>query len=154
MNIRKSKPEDWQAIRDLNNATFQINSSMDDFIKLEFPFTEKGEVHYKKVASWEYGYCFVYELDNRIIGYIAMGDAGALHRQGKQLNLEHMGVLKEYQSKGIGTELVQKCFDYAKENDYDRVYVNEYVANQRAINFFRLHGFKDLDLGLQVNIKK
>lgn len=153
MNIRKSEAKDWQKIRDLNNETFKINKGMDKYINSDFPFEEKGETHYKKVASWDYGYCYVYEVDGEIVGYVAMGDAGALHRQGKQLNLEHMVVDKEYQSKGIGTELVQKCFDFAKENGYDRIYVNEYIANQKAINFFRLHGFTDLDLGLQVDIK-
>ena len=78
---------------------------------------------------------FVYEENGKIVG------VGSLHVFWEDLaEIKSLAVLDEYQHKGIGKKIVQKCLEDAKTLGIKRVFALTYVPQ-----FFEKLGFKVVD---------
>lgn len=51
-------------------------------------------------------------------------------------------VIKEYQNKGIGTALLDKCIDICKENGMNKLRLEVDIKNKKAIKVYERKGFK------------
>ena len=81
---------------------------------------------------------FVYEDNNKIIG------VGSLHIFWEDLaEIKSLAVLDEYQNKGIGKQIVEKCIEDAKDLGIKKVFALTYVPQ-----FFEKLGFKVVDKSL------
>ncbi|OGK58937.1 hypothetical protein A3H84_04410 [Candidatus Roizmanbacteria bacterium RIFCSPLOWO2_02_FULL_40_13] len=74
------------------------------------------------------------------------------YKKSKYLEVENMGVIPEYRSKGIGAMLMENAKKWAKENGYQKLFVNSYFKNQKAIDFYKRNGFEEIDISLEVKI--
>jgi GNAT superfamily N-acetyltransferase len=63
-----------------------------------------------------------------------------------------MGVIPAYRSQGVGQKLMEECMDWAKKSGYQKLFVNSYFANKKAVSFYERCGFRPIDLGLEVNV--
>ena len=61
----------------------------------------------------------------------------------KSLELKRIYVLKDFQGKGIAQILLNLVIEYAKENNYDVVYLGVWEHNIRAQKFYLKSGFVD-----------
>ena len=52
-----------------------------------------------------------------------------------------IGLLAQYRGKGIGSEMVHMCVEWARESGYRRVVLDTMESNAMARDFFRKHGF-------------
>ena len=78
---------------------------------------------------------FVYEENGKIVGI------GSLHVYWEDLaEIKSLAVLEEYQHKGIGKQIVQKCIEDAKNLGLKKVFALTYVPE-----FFKKLGFKEAD---------
>lgn len=88
---------------------------------------------------------FVIKKDNKIVGYVLLSSKESKkngYKYRKQLEIEAMGVDKEFRNQGIGTKLLEFVKKYGKENKYTdlRLTVNE--ENENAIHLYEKVGFK------------
>lgn len=82
---------------------------------------------------------YVYESDNQIQGFLGLnGDY-----------IEGIFVDAEYQSKGIGSQLL----NYAKER-YSKLLLNVYKRNERAVTFYLREGFAILTEQIEEETKE
>lgn len=63
-----------------------------------------------------------------------------------------MGVIPIYRSKGVGSLLMAEAKKWAKENKYQKLFVNSYFKNEKAIHFYQKCGFIPIDLSLEMNL--
>lgn len=78
---------------------------------------------------------FVYEENKRVVG------VSSLHIYWEDLaEIKSLAVLPDYQSKGIGKDLVKACIDEARELGIKKVFALTYVPD-----FFEKIGFKVVD---------
>lgn len=88
---------------------------------------------------------YVTTLDDHIVGYcwlrLINKPESLLYREQKNLNIHHFGVLDKYQNQGIGTILMNKVIEYAKESGVDNLLVDAWALNAGAISFYKKCGF-------------
>jgi ribosomal protein S18 acetylase RimI-like enzyme len=96
--------------------------------------------------------CLIAEEDGILAGYIAAGSKDFDYRHSKCIEIENMGVSPSYRSKGIGSQLIEKVVEMAKKRGFQKVYVNTYSDNIKAIDFYEKSGFKKIDISLERNI--
>jgi ribosomal protein S18 acetylase RimI-like enzyme len=58
------------------------------------------------------------------------------------MEIERLYAIKEQLGKGVGRQLMQTCFDYAKKTGCDNVWLGVWEHNTRAIAFYEKWGFK------------
>jgi GNAT superfamily N-acetyltransferase len=59
----------------------------------------------------------------------------------KKIQVERIYVLKEYQGFKIGTELIEKVMQVAKDEGYKIVWLSVWQKNNKAIQFYQRAGF-------------
>jgi ribosomal protein S18 acetylase RimI-like enzyme len=57
-----------------------------------------------------------------------------------------ISVIKSYQNLGIGTLLLDKIIEFAKENQFREVRLEVYCYNKQAIQFYLAYGFKKIEI--------
>jgi ribosomal protein S18 acetylase RimI-like enzyme len=145
MKIREARADEWQIIQDLN----RYDPDMD----LNWPFSAEAITYYKKLASGDYGHCLLAEADSKVLGYIALAvNKNFSYRKSKYIEIENIGVLPEFRSKGIGKKLFTAAKEWAKEQKADRFYVNAYWGNKGAIKFYKDCGFKEMGVMFDMDI--
>jgi len=85
---------------------------------------------------------FVVKVDNKIVGFTYCYD---LRRpDGKTMFYMHsVGLLPEYQNRGLGTKLLAFARDYARENSYSEMFVITDKGNPRACHVYEKLGGKN-----------
>jgi GNAT superfamily N-acetyltransferase len=79
----------------------------------------------------------VAEMDGRIVGYANLHErAGAAH-------LAYLFVDPSHQGWGIGTRLMKRALDEARQRGHKRVTLATAVANRPARRFYERAGWKD-----------
>ena len=68
---------------------------------------------------------------------------------GKHLEIDNIIILPEYQSQGIGSQLMRWVDDYAKNNDCFATELNCYIHNDKAHEFWAKEGYKKIALHFQ-----
>lgn len=94
----------------------------------------------RMLAEKEYFNCYVAETDDlKIIGY-ATYIFSYYTWVGKSLYMDDLYVLPEYRGKGIGTLLIRKVIDYARETKCHRLRWQVSSWNAKAIVFYKSLG--------------
>lgn len=149
LTIRRAVEGDWQVLQELNNFVFQNDKDRDPDMNLNWPFSEQGIKYYQDLTNGNWGRAYIAEEDGRPIGYIALAIKTFDYRKSKYIEVENIGVEPNSQSKGVGTLLMQKADEWAKEIGARGLYVSAYHNNRQAIEFYRKCGFKDWALELE-----
>ncbi len=117
----------------------------DDFKNLNVEWLEKYfevEPYDKEVLSnpekyilEKGGKIFFAKLEDKIIGTVA------LMPKNSSFELTKMAVTDKIQSKGIGSLLMQKCIDEAKNLDLKEIFLFSNTKLDKAINLYKKVGF-------------
>lgn len=100
---------------------------------------EQQQMVIEKILSQNKSTLFVAESDDQLVGFIlALG--GNLKRNQHSAYLV-LGVLEEYQGKGIATKLFNQVFIWAKEKEISRLELTVIKTNFKAFNLYRKMGF-------------
>jgi RimJ/RimL family protein N-acetyltransferase len=100
---------------------------------------EQQQMVIEKILSQNKSTLFVAESDDRLVGFIsALG--GNLKRNQHSAYLV-LGVLEEYQGKGIATQLINQICAWAKEKEISRLELTVIKTNFKAFNLYRKMGF-------------
>lgn len=150
--IKKLVPIDVKILQDLNYEVFKDNYLYDDDLDMDWTYSSKGEEYYKNILQDPQAICLVAQQDGKPVGYIAGRKKDISYRKSNYCEIENMGVIKDYQRKGIGKMLVTEFIKIAKENGFQKLFVNSYSQNTRAIAFYKSLGLKEIDISLEKNI--
>jgi GNAT superfamily N-acetyltransferase len=151
--IRKAKAEDLRAVQDLNHALFESDSSSDDTLNLNWPY-EDGEEYFRRMIAGETGVCYVAEVNDEIVGYLA----GSIKLEQpsystvRRSELENMFVKEEFRSQGIGEKLAKTFLQWSKSSGVAKSFVQAYAPNQRAIAFYQRAGFAPYSVELEIDL--
>ncbi len=66
--------------------------------------------------------------------------------------LESLYVEEAYRSQGVGRQLAQRFLEWAREQGVERMKGTAYVANERAVVFYRKTGFVPKSLTLELGL--
>lgn len=83
--------------------------------------------------------------------------AGKIHtidntRPVKRAELENTLVKTEWRDQGIGGKLFKEFSSWAKERGAKRLVVRAYSQNDKALNFYKKHGFTEISKVLEQDI--
>ena len=80
--------------------------------------------------------CFVYVIDNKIVGVI-LGS-----HDGRRGHINHLAVLEDYRHQGIATSLVNKTIKSFKDEGINKVNLVTFKRNEDGNEFWEKQGFK------------
>jgi ribosomal protein S18 acetylase RimI-like enzyme len=146
ITIRRVLPEDVPVLSAIAKRTFYdtFNGTCteDDMqLFLEEYFSEQSLAN--EIANKK-DHCFFAEIEGKPVGYLRFMedyDSFPLMQQWKALELKRIYILSEYQGKGIAQKLMDFTLDYAKQHQYEVVWLGVWENNLRAQKFYEKYGF-------------
>ena len=153
INIRTANKNDSEALQNLNQEVFIDNQQYDSDLKMDWSKSENGKNYFNKILNDPESCCFIAEENGQPVGYISASPRKVNYLKSKYFEIDNMGVAPKYRSKGIGSLLIDKCLGWAKIKGYNRLHVNAYFSNKKAVNFYKKNGFSETDISLQRNIQ-
>lgn len=87
---------------------------------------------------------FVYEKENKIIGFITFIEAFSLYAKGEYIIITELYVSQKYRNKNIGKELLAKVINLAKKNNKKTIELTTppLPQFQKSLDFYIKNGFK------------
>jgi aminoglycoside 3-N-acetyltransferase I len=117
---------------------FEVVFEMNDFKMPE-------AVHLQRLLDKPDFFSLVARVDNRVAGGLTVYILHRYYSTKPGAYIYDMGVLPEYQRKGIGKKLIGHLFGYCRENNFEEVYVEAESGDTGAVNFYRqLHFSSEL----------
>lgn len=85
---------------------------------------------------------FLYS-DGELSGYLKLNEAPAQTdiNDGQSLEIERIYIAKEFQGKGLGTELMDRAIDLANMRKKLYVWLGVWEENEKAVLFYKKNGF-------------
>jgi ribosomal protein S18 acetylase RimI-like enzyme len=91
-------------------------------------------------------YYWLARAGDEVVGYLRLMEDYSqfpLIKQWKALELKRIYVLREFQGKGVAPLLMEHTINFARENNYQVVWLGVWEHNLRAQAFYRKQGFED-----------
>ena len=137
--IRKLESSDGKDIGDIYKSIVRKPADI-DFITL-----------IQKHAEFENYYCFVAELDDRVIGFIISYVLTLGFGIEKSAWIPALGVYPEFMGQGVGHLLAQEVFKIYKSLGISRVYTSVRWDSTDMLSFYKTLGFERSEF---INLKK
>ena len=110
---------------------------------LEIPVTDEClSETYKKMSGDDRYTTFVAEADGKIVGLVTMVTAMAIGHPNGYTKINGLGVLPEYQNRGIGRMLLKKAEQLAMENGTRYLGLASGFMREEAHAFYEYMGYK------------
>ncbi|MED3575165.1 GNAT family N-acetyltransferase [Cytobacillus praedii] len=87
--------------------------------------------------------CFVAFIDDEVVGGLTGYELLMYDQKGSSMYLYDLAVDKNYQRRGIGSNLVGELMDYCRSKDIKDLFVQANVEDQHAIEFYNKIGGDD-----------
>ncbi len=128
------------------------------------PFQKKyAQAFYELNIEWLETFFYVEEFDKEVLskpekyiissgGHIffaiendtVLGTVALMKDSAKRFELTKMAVLPKQRGKKIGQQLMQYCIDFAKENNFDQLFLYSNTKLENAIYIYRKYGFVEI----------
>lgn len=152
ITIKAGKTNEWRTYQQLCGQLVQDNSQYDKDVLVNWTQTPKG-INFFKNFTKDKQNCLFFAYDgDKPVGYIACVHKEPIYRRSKYLEIDNMEVRPDYRSLGIGSRLIEKAIRWAKANGYQKMFVNSYIKNVKAVNFYKKNGFAEIDISLEKNV--
>lgn len=148
LTIREVKLSDLKNIQKVHNEVIQWSKQFDPVIDINYSYSKKGIKYLIKSIENKNIFKVVAEIDNKIIGYLFGGKFTYDYRKVIYGEIQDMGVISKYRGKGIGTKLVEEFKKWCVKKGYNWLYVNTYVEDTKAVNFYKKQGLTPSDIVL------
>ena len=155
INIRYLNEYDFNCgfFETLSNLTEigQISENREHFISILDGINRYPNIYHVLVATIKSGNT----INNDTISEIVVGTASILieqkfiHNGGYVGHIEDVSVHKKYEGKGIGSKLIKKCVDIAKECKCYKVILDCDISKEK---FYEKSGFKQSCISMRLNI--
>lgn len=122
--------EAYEPVEDPVQFQIYIDEAYDeDKISLELQNPESGHFFLKK--------------ENEIAGYLKVniGESQTEEMGEEYLEVQRIYLLKKFYRQGLGTVLIQKAIELAKQKGKTKIWLGVWEENHRALSFYRNMGF-------------
>ena len=148
MKIRYATIEDAEMLTELSYKTFydafhehpqNAPEDLEDYMEKAFNLeTISAEL------NEENSIFLVAEIENEAAGYakVMLGSIEEGITAERPIELNRLYAKQEFLGKGVGQELMDKCFEIAEENDCDVMWLGVWEYNPRAQRFYEKNGFR------------
>jgi len=121
--------------------TEELQEKMIDFYYNCLPesgrkFEPKGRHQALTKVKDTYDIFLCLEFNNKIIGTVAVNRLSA-----DKCELKSMYLLSKYHGNGLGQKMIDKAFDYAKNNAFKEMYLDTLSSSEGAIRLYKKNGF-------------
>ena len=150
IDIRQATPHDVKLLTDLSYTTFRDafahhpKNAPDDlahYMRQAFN-AEQIEAELAETTS----IFFIASIDDKAAGYAKL--IAESIEQGitakRPIELSRLYSHQEYLGKGVGQNLMDACFEYAKTHDHDVMWLGVWEYNPRAQAFYTKNGFREI----------
>lgn len=136
ITIRKMHYEDTKKVQSLAKTTW--NATYEGIIPLEVQnnFLNLYYSDESMKQRIERSIVFVAEVEGKVVGFANYSTV----REGGKVELAAIYIYPEFQSKGIGTALIQQAVKELK--GIKEIYINVERDNKNGMNFYKAKGFK------------
>lgn len=157
MQIRRATFEDAELIGRLVKPVHDIHvEASPDFFKPYALTAELIDDFHERLLD-ESIYCFIGEVDGEAVGYIL---AQVIERAEnpytyamRTLLVDQISVNPEQRSHGYGEMLMRAVFELAKSLGIQRVILDVWAFNERAIAFYERQGFVARDIRMEARVE-
>lgn len=146
VKIRKASIDDLGPLVDLARKSFlqafSANNKPENVISyLDKAFTKD---QFSSELSEQGSTFYLAEVNQKVIGYtkINLVPAQTDIHDSESLEIARLYVLQEYIGLGLGKELLDKAFAFAREKELKYVWLGVWEHNPRAIGFYQKNGFE------------
>lgn len=145
MGIRKAELKDIASLVILCRKTFyetyswyNTPSDMDTYMDTHFSESQLMKELERNDASY-----FVFEDAGQLSGYVELqtGREPAETKGRKSIEIARYYVDSAFQGRKIGKQLIEFCFDFAGQQEYELIWLGVWKKNTRAIEIYRHFGF-------------
>lgn len=148
MNIRYGTIHDARMLSELGARTFYDTFAKDNSPENIHAYLKKSfspEIQFNELSEPD-NIFLVVESDNKPIGYaqLIMNSKDETINRIKPLEIRRIYASKEYLGKGVGKELMQATIREARRRSCDCVWLGVWEKNQRAIEFYKKWGFREV----------
>ena len=149
-SIRRAKQRDIETIQEFGSKLLNYErNNFDSSLDSDWAFSDEAKIKY--LDAIQNKYVSIAEADGRPIGFLIgsiiepkTSDA----RQIKQAYLQNLYVDEDFRKTGIGKDLVENFKEYCRNEGVKRLNVSVLAANEVAVNFYNIVGFKPRSLNL------
>ena len=145
LHFKKAGPPDLDLLREMSIITFRdtyeaYNTEEDMTHHIETVF--HPDRFLEEMADDRIGYHIAY-LQDQAVGYIRVNFAGVQTdvNDPKSLELERIYVLKAFQGRKFGDQLIARTFDLGREAGMEYVWLGVWEKNEKAQRFYERMGF-------------
>ncbi len=144
-SIIKTNTDDIQLLTDIGRTSFIESHGhsapvavINKYVKEKFNYTVIAE----ELAEPKNIYHFIFH-NNQVAGYskIILNEPHPAIPLSMVTKLERLYLLKEFYSLKLGLELFEFVLNLSKENNQEGMWLFVWKENQRAVNFYKKHGF-------------
>ncbi|PVZ68846.1 GNAT family N-acetyltransferase [Pelagibaculum spongiae] len=133
--IRKSEPADVSAVTKI----YQDEKVIAGTLQLPIPSEAMWQKRLENLD--QHAYSFVAEMDQQLCGHLAFFVDSKPRR--RHVASFGMGVLEQFQGKGVGSALLAAAIDHADNwLNIQRIEITAYTDNQTAIGLYKKFGFE------------
>ena len=146
ITVRNANTKDAELIADMSRQTFydsfaqeNTKEDMDKFMNEQFT----KEALMKEVGAERNIFLLAYEGD-KPIGYVRMRENNIPPELGidRAIEVARIYAVQTAIGKGVGSVLMQKCIDIAREKNHHTIWLGVWERNRRAIDFYTRWGFE------------
>ncbi|HUD19650.1 MAG TPA: GNAT family N-acetyltransferase [Patescibacteria group bacterium] len=150
ITIRRANPREWQIVQKLIHEVFISDAQHDPHLDLTWPFSEDGIERYKKYVTDPTFIAFIAFEGTNPVGLIVGAPKEISYRTVKMAEIVEIGVTPTHRSSGIGALLVTRLRQWCRENGYQKLLVNAYCKNTKAISFYKRQGLQPADIDFEM----
>lgn len=149
MHFRQVHIEDLEELQKISKRSFidayaHLNtaSNMDAYVSKAFSLEQLSH----ELNSPDSTFYFAY-IDNQLVAYLKLNctTLDVEHASKKAFEIQRIYVLEAFQGQGIGSQLIAKSIELAKERSLDYIWLGVWSKNKQAFKFYQRMGFKKFD---------
>ena len=136
MNLKSIKKTE----KNIENVEIFNNTKIPEVLKLDHnifePYWQNSSAAFKEtIESCVHNYLFIQKFNNDIAGY---GILGITRNYGF---LQRFGIVKNYQNRGLGKQLLENIVNFSKQKKLINVRLNTQTQNKHAQSLYLNNGF-------------
>ena len=148
MKIRYGTTDDAKMLSELGAKTFYDTFAKDNTLENIAAYLKNSfspEIQFNELSSPDNIFLIV-ESENILIGYaqLVLNSKDSAIQRSRPLEIRRIYATQEYLGKGVGKELMQATITEASQRGCDCVWLGVWEKNQRAIDFYKKWGFREV----------
>ena len=155
MLIRLATKEDLPQVNALRRQVSLLHAEArpDMFVP---SFSQDMENFIYAIHDDEHKHILVAQENDRLVAFacvVEMEIGATNYRPGRRfLEVDEFGVVENMRRKGIGRQLFDEIFRFAKSKNFNRVELNMWEFNESALKFYESIGFKTFRRYMECNL--